>query len=103
MISNMKNLLIILLLAIVMGAVGFMATAEIMRRQQNASAVEAPPTGDVSKDLDNAIRESNRASGDLVKRQNAAFVGGGVGVGVGVLLGIVIAMRLDRKRGRVSP
>ena len=93
----MKSILIILLLTAALGAVGFVATAEIMRRQQNAAAQVSSPAGYSADDWDNAIRDDNRASGDLVKRQNAAMVGGGVGAGVGFLLGLLIARKSDRK------
>lgn len=93
----MKSILTILLLTAALAVAGFFATAEIMRRQQNAAAHASPPTGNSADDWDKVIRDDNRASGDLVKRQNAAMVGGGVGAGAGFLLGLLIAQKSGRK------
>jgi len=93
----MKSILIILLLTAALAIAGFFATAEFMRRQQNAAAHVTAPSGNSADEWDNVIRDNNRASGDLVKRQNAAMVGGGVGAGVGFLVGLLIARKFDRK------
>lgn len=96
----MKGILIVLFLTVLLGAGGFMLTAEIARQRQNSAAekLDRPDTGNLDKDMTESMRRLNRATGDLSKRQTYAMIGGGVGAGIGLLCGIFLASRLDRKR-----
>jgi len=95
----MRNLLIILGLAIGLGAAGWVGTMMVAQRRQNAAADERErQTAGKPRDMTDASRAFGDAAGDMSKRQTYAMIGGGVGVGVGLVAGIGLATYLDRKK-----
>jgi hypothetical protein len=102
----MKNVIIVLICVAVFGAVGFMATAEISRRSQNAQqeADEAklPPVQPGSlEEMARVSQCGNVSMENLRKRQNYAFIGAGVGAGAGLVIGLGTGMLLGKKKKTV--
>jgi hypothetical protein len=89
--ASVKNIVIVLVLAVGGVVAGWLGTMLVVQHQQNAAYSQPVPTGDASQDSRNAYAYLARASGDSAKRQTDALIGGGVGLVAGVVLGIAVS------------
>jgi hypothetical protein len=87
----LKNIVIVLILAVVGAVAGWVGTMVVVQHHQNAAYSLPAPTGDATQDMKNAWAFNGRASGDMAKRQTGALIGGGLGLAAGVALGFGVA------------
>ena len=99
----MRNIVIILLLAVGGGAVGWLTTMIVVQNRQNAALVRPSLTGNASQNMTSIVQFGGRASRDFAQRQDDALLGGAIGIAVGLITGIGIVKVMDNLRVRKPP
>ncbi len=98
----MKNVAIIVVLTVLLAVAGWWGTGYVMVRLDRSRETEsAPKTTEREKaitmeDIAETEREFGRVMERLTKRQDAAFLGGGIGAAAGFLAGLVVVLRKNK-------
>jgi hypothetical protein len=96
----MKNVLIILLAVLALGAAGLFGTAFVLEQKETPSPVNAPVKSerDYLKALARSSSEQGEAMSSLRRRQTYAFIAGGIGAVAGLVVGIGLVKMLERRK-----